>query len=458
MAWSGSFLVLSILVHLLLIGGATVLIVQVVQGRKEKLKFTAAPPSSAGPAEHKVKPTKKTSAAAPAVSKRITSTAINASVALPAMDINASTSPDLMASVMSGMGASGLGAGAGSGAGAGMASMPLEGLTAFGFKGLDQGGLVGHLFDLKQTKDRHPSEIMDDGVLKDRKLEADNGYKGEAWQRYEKIRRNPSQRSLLSDGVIAEAKLINDFLSSTWDPKILAPYYQSPNPLTTYSIVIPWVAQEDALKAFGVEKEVKPNRFLIHYKGTVTAPREGTFRFLVLVGNGMFAVRFNGQNVFGNVSPLIRSELFPKDPDKGTTYLGEGVQAGSWMHLRAKEKYPMEILMTIGGQSPGNVGFACSLMIEEKNPATPYLASDFQWQTKQGRQYQSEETLKHPDIYLRLPLFALKKGQSVPAFKPPSLEPGPNLSPETLAWWKHHGTWPKVPDMAPEPLVFPGSK
>ena len=98
MAWSGSFLVISILAHVILLGGATLLVVQVVQSRKDKMKFTAPPPSAAGMVEHKVKPSKK-AAAAPAISKRITSTAVNASIALPAMEMN-STGPDVMASVM----------------------------------------------------------------------------------------------------------------------------------------------------------------------------------------------------------------------------------------------------------------------------------------------------------------------------------------------------------------------
>jgi len=153
MEWSGSFLILSILVHLILIGLAMLLVVQVVQSRKEKLKFTAAPPSAAGPSEHKVKPSKKTAAAAPAISKRITSMAANASIALPAMEMNA-TGPDVMASVMSGMGASGLGSGSsgvgGASGAAGMASLPLGGLTAFGFKGKLAGGLVGHFYNLAE--------------------------------------------------------------------------------------------------------------------------------------------------------------------------------------------------------------------------------------------------------------------------------------------------------------------
>ena len=46
MAWSGSFLVISILLHVLLLGGATLLAVKVVQRHKEKLKFTAPPSQS----------------------------------------------------------------------------------------------------------------------------------------------------------------------------------------------------------------------------------------------------------------------------------------------------------------------------------------------------------------------------------------------------------------------------
>ena len=76
---------MSILVHVLLIGGATVLVVQVVQGRKEKLKFTAPPPSTSA-SEHRVKPSKKKTAVVPAISKHITSTAANASVTLPPPD------------------------------------------------------------------------------------------------------------------------------------------------------------------------------------------------------------------------------------------------------------------------------------------------------------------------------------------------------------------------------------
>jgi hypothetical protein len=319
-SWSGSFLVMSVLLHVILLGGATLLVVQVVQARKEKLKFTAPPPSANAGAEHKVKPSKKTAAPAPAVSKRITSTAVNASVALPPMEMN-STGPDVMASVMSGLGSAGLGAGMG--AGAGMSSMPLQGLTAFGFKGdLKSAGLVGHLYDLKQTKDRKPTEIKDDGLLKDRTQEQDKNYHGQGYDNFKLALTDPKKRNLLADGVVNDAKVINDFFSRSWDPHVLDAYYQSPDPVTAYQFAIPAASPADAVKAFGVENTVKPNHFLVHYQGTIIPPRDGMYRFVATVNNGMFAVRLDGQNVLGVVSPLISSSLFKVTPENPAPYYG----------------------------------------------------------------------------------------------------------------------------------------
>ena len=461
MAWSGSFLILSILLHILLIAGGAILVVQVVQGRKEKLKFTAPPPSPAGAVEHKVKASKKTAAASPAISKRIVSTAANASISLPVMEMNSSSGPDVMASVMSGMGGSGLGAGMGASGGAGMAAMPLGGLTAFGFKGKGfSGGLTGTLYDLKQTKDRQPTEIKDDGIFKDPNAQEDKGYRHEAWDRYQTALKDPNQHRLLSDGLLNSAKVYNEFFSRNWDTSVLERFYKSPDPMTAYQILIPRASQDDALIAFGVEKEVKPNRFLIHYKGTVTAPKDGSYRFVVSIDNGVLAIRFDGRNVFGQLSLLIKGDRFPKIPydrDK-ESHLGRDARPGEWMSLRAGSKYPIEIFMTVGGQTFGD-GFKCVLQMEEKYPEKPYVPSEFQWQSKQGLQYQTGDALKKPNIYLRLPLFALKKDVPIPRFEAPTeVKLDEKMSGGGQKYFKEFGPVVKCPDLAPEPLVFPGSK
>ena len=347
MAWSGSFLVLSILVHLILIGGATVLIVQVVQAKKEKLKFTAAPPSPAGPAEHKVKPTKKTAAAAPAVSKRITSTAINASVALPAMDLNASTSPDLMAGVMSGMGASGLGAGAGTGAGAGMASMPLGGLTAFGFKGKTTDGLTGTFYDLKQTSDQKPTDMAPTEDEKNFKIDQPNWRKSKENLRF--------------------GEVLKQFVSSNWDPKILDAYFKAPEKMSAYQIAFT-VASKEGPKAFGVDKWCTGLRWVVHYKGSFVSPKDGQFRF-VGFGDDILIVRIrqsgetSGKNVL-DASPLkqFAPEAQSKDSVGDFFY-----KAGPWFTLQAGQRTEIEILV---GEWPGG-STAAFLGVEDRSAPNP---------------------------------------------------------------------------------------
>ena len=458
MAWSGSFFVVSLLLHIVLLGGATVLVVQVVQGRKEKLKFTA-PPPSAGPSEHKVKPSKKTSAAAPSISKRITSSAVNASVALPAMDLSASSGPDVMASVMSGMGASGLGSGAGGGAG--MASMPVAGLTAFGFRGGGRSdGLVGRLYDLKQTKNHQPTDIKDDGLWVNPHQTDGMDILQQFGFRYQ-VMKDPSKHALLSPSILNEAKVINTFLGGGWDEKILLQYYRSQDPMIAYQWSIPMSTAKDAVKAFGVENEVKPTHILIHYKGIVKAPRDCTVRFRSMLRGGVMAVRFDGINVllstFGS-APLISEKPFEfvnpdpnYDKNKGKGY--DGLIVGKWFNVQAGKPYPVEIFISM---AEGN--FGSGLMIEEKYPATPYQPSEWQWQSKQGKEYQKGDALKTPFILLRYPLFALKKGIPAVPFTMPSALPPTKIPPDQLELWKSQGNHYMNPDVAAEPMIFPGAK
>jgi hypothetical protein len=459
MAWSGSFLVISILLHVILLGGATILVVQVVQGRKEKMKFTAPPPSAAGSVEHKVKPSKKTAAAAPAVSKRIASTAANASIALPAMDMNASTGPDVMASVMSGLGSAGLGSGAGGAAG--MASMPLAGLTAFGFKGGGRNdGLIGRLYDLKQTKDRRETDIKDDGFWKNpHQVDGMDFHQQQSFSG--KVMRDPTQHHLLSPSVLNEAKVINSFLGGSWDEKILLDYYRSQDPMVAYQWSIPMSSPKDAVKAFGVESEVKPTHIMIHYKGFVTAPRDMTIRFRCMLRGGVMAVRFENNNVLlatYSTSALLNTKSFEfkddypnYDKGKGVNYY-DGQAKGKWFRVHAGEKYPVEIFISMG-----EGGFGSGLMIEEKDPAKPYEPSAWQWQSNQGKQYQTGESLKTPFILLRYPLFALRKGVPPVPFTMPKTDPPDPNSPD-LDLWKKQGWHYLNPDVASEPMIFPGAK
>lgn len=356
MAWSGSFFILSILLHILIIGGAAVLVVQVVQARKEKLKFTAPPPAPPS-AEHKVKPSKKTAAAAPAISKRITSTAANTSIALPTMEMN-SSSPDIMSSVMSGMGASGLGAGAAGGAG--MAAMPLSGLTAFGFKG-GSGALKGYFYDLKQTSGK-----MSTGM-------------------------KPGDDA-------AHLKVVTDFVDAGWDDAVLDKFYKAKDYMSAVQIYIPAMPATEAPKAFGVDKEVKPGHWIIHYKGTVVAPRDGKFYF-VGFADDLIMVRFNGENVLAGGSMGHTADEFLRDKYKTDNEFiknvhGGRVRYGKTFEVKGGKSYPIDILIS---EMPGGSFRACLLIAEEKSE-TPY------------RKAKVENMLAYP-------LFQVKKGVPLPEWK-----------------------------------------
>lgn len=403
MAWSGSFFVLSLLVHVLLIGGATVLVVQVVAGRKEKLKFTAPHPSSAGPktVEHKVKLSKAT-ASAPSVSKRITSTAANASIALPPMEMNSSSSPDVMASVMSGLGTGSLGVGAAAGGGAagGGASMPGGGLTAFGYKGaVNVPGLKVNLYDLKQTPNGSKTDIGED---------FDKGAPAEALCDYKTVR-----------DVIA-------FMESKWDPKLLEKkYYKAKDTITAYQFWIPnELKQPEVLKAFGADTSVKPGFFIVHYTGKVTAPKDGEFQFVgypVLGGIPFFAIRFDEKNIYCGAPPENVKNLFPNG-----TNLKFKVSAG--------RTYPIEFLVVFKAarQNYRQLLLINQLTPPKTNPPNPY-----------------RENFIGNVLY---PTFQVKSGLPLPEYVPPDWSKKPPNAPSN--WAPREPMGPKVE----EAIVFPAQK
>ena len=375
MAWSGSFFVLSLLVHVLLIGGATLLVVQVVAGRKEKLKFTAPPPSAAGPktVEHKVKLSKAT-ASAPSVSKRITSTAASATIALPAMEMSSSSGPDVMASVMSGLGTGSLGVGAAAGGGpAGGASMPAGGLTAFGYKGSGGGpGLKVNLYDLKKKPNGSPTEI------------------GEFFKKME-ARAEARADLQLTEEVIG-------FMEAQWDPKLLEKkYYKAKDTITAYQLRIQTnngISQAEVLKAFGADSDVKPGYFIVHYTGRVSATNSTTYE--ILNAQGIYAIRFDDKNSYCAAPPETVKNLFPNGRQPIKTTVGR--------------TYNIDILLVFGAN---RYGYNLNLLFKDYNRKEPYPPNPFR---ERGGEV----------LY---PLVQFKSGLPLPKYIPPDWSGKPPNAP-----------------------------
>lgn len=199
--------------------------------------------------------------------------------------------------------------------------------SAFGSKGPAQDGLTGTLYDLKQTKDGKPTSI---GTATDNTNE------------FEKVAR----------------KFANSF-----DPKVLEPYFTSPKPLGTYQFFIPMMKADEAPKAFNVEKHVKPSRWLIHYKGKVSPPYSGRFRF-VGFADDILVVNINGENVFdGSLTYMtkLKNKKQTYGKAQGVKFIRQ-LYAGKWFKMIEGQTYDMQALV---GETPGGA-FSTFLLIEEK--------------------------------------------------------------------------------------------
>ncbi len=163
-------------------------------------------------------------------------------------------------------------------------------------------------------------------------------------------------------------KTVSDFAKS-FDPQVLAPFYQAPRKLYLTRVAIPKTPADQGPSAFKVQSRVQPNMWLVHYRGHVIAPESGTFRFVGL-GDDVLLVRFDGRLVFdgswedwNDFSHLDRSERYPKPDLDGwlDLYVGRNftVQQG--------ERYPIEVVL---GERPGG-DMLMALFIEKAGVAYP---------------------------------------------------------------------------------------
>ncbi|MBV9009321.1 MAG: hypothetical protein JO354_09180 [Verrucomicrobia bacterium] len=326
--FGGGFLLVSIIVHVVFIGGATVFVVQRYEAAR-KLTFKGGPPSpnpSTRAIEHKVQLAKKQSTmSVPSMAKRITTTGL-AKIALPDMPAmpKLASAPTKMAGA-AGADVSfnpGLNIAAG-GAISGGAPVPF-----FGFKESRGGGaLVGRLFDLKQLANGTPS-----------KLEQDHAYPAE----------------------------IANFVKAGMNDTYLSKYFAGPKPLYTTQVFIPKIPSDQGPGAFGLAERVQPKMWIVHYKGTVIPPESGTFRF-VGVCDDILVVRFNGMVVLdcGSMTPSGRAPQKFYNSDglqlKKDMAWYKGLGRGEPFQVNAGQSYPLDILI---GEWPGG-DFKAFLLIEK---------------------------------------------------------------------------------------------
>lgn len=205
--------------------------------------------------------------------------------------------------------------------------------SSFGTHSVKEKILQAKFYDLKQTSDGKPANSMTD----------------------------PEFCNIV-------AQFVKD---KQWDPEFLSKYYSASAPLFAPRLYLP--QDESALgpKAFGVEKDVEPFYWLVHYNGKFRALKSGTFRFIGC-GDNVLIVRLNKKNVLdgsggANFALDWSFNSNPRELLGAACALGWQLKGGQWFELKKGEHYDIEI---ITGDAGGGA-FSAFLFYEQKGETYP---------------------------------------------------------------------------------------
>ncbi len=212
---------------------------------------------------------------------------------------------------------------------AGSARAQVDEANAFGRSERGTAALVGIFYDLKQTQQRKPLPASRDNY----------------------------------------AKIVDQFLISGFDEAVLNQYFRAGRPLYTTQIITGMIKADAAPKAFGVAEVVKPSYWLIHYKGQVVPPRDGSYRFVGFADN-VLVVAVNRRvvlvaNLAGTELPAIGWKPASKSEPKPAAQPNS--KYGDWVDLRADRPVDVDILI---GERPGGA-FHATLLYQQKGETYP---------------------------------------------------------------------------------------
>jgi hypothetical protein len=285
---ANKFLFISILVHVVFALGATYYI---VQRNTEKAKLTFKPASTVNnptkrALEHKVSMAqKKKAGGAPPQAKRIATTGAS-KIALPDIPM-ISSATTVVPNMAAGMGGMGMGTGTGIGNGGGsMGAGGPPGFNLFGFKGTS-GGLVGVFYDLKQSRDRKAP---------------------------------PPGRGYM--------ETVKGFVEGGMKDDYLKDYFRAPQKLMATQFIIPRMDAEEAPKAYGVEKDVKPSQWLAVYRGKVQPPTSGDWCFLA-EADDIILVAINGKLILDGSWHTVANP--PENGKVAVNYANSGNPKGGYI-------------------------------------------------------------------------------------------------------------------------------
>ncbi len=347
----GEGLTISLIIHLVLILIAAIWVVSTVTDSVKKDPDSFSTGQGGGAAGDKAKQFKtraqpKNPKSMAKNAARITSKSANATISLP--DLPTSSVASLNTGMMGGGSSKGFGGGSGGGIGSGMGVGRGNGrnfVSVFGSK-TAVNGLPGTFYDFKQNKAGKPTPMM-----------------GGAPEKFGDPSNGPA--------IGLYNKEVNEFFDKGFAVSSLSNVFRAPDTLLASQIFIPPCPATEAPKAYGVDKECKPSRWIAHYRGAVKAPQTGKFRF-VGSGDDFMAVRWNrkvaldsgyqqfltgGENVYKDFGNKKCDETHP-------SRTGKPMRAGPWISITKDAEVPLEVVI---GETPGGTFYAI-LCIEVMAP------------------------------------------------------------------------------------------
>lgn len=360
----GGSLSISLFIHLVLLAIGVIWVFKIIPPEEEKVVDFMGKSGGGGPPSSETQARKQRAQMVQPNLARVSAANVMSDIVLPEPDeASRMTSVGSISSggLAGGLGGTGSGGGKGSGDGPGFGSGAFAGNSTgtgnknpFGSLSLDPHALTGTFYDFKQTRNRKSTDLS----------------------------------------VAQVQQEIIDFTTHGWKDSALKKFYQAPRTLYQARLYIPQMDANAAPAAFECEKEVEPGRWAVVYRGVVTPPQSGKFRF-VGAGDDILVVRFNRKNVFDHgfysgtvplsisskigamkgetedsqLKRLLRRDYPMEQPFKGYNYPSTrnlngaigGLGVGPVFEAEAGKEYPIEILLS---ELPGGK-FCANLLIEE---------------------------------------------------------------------------------------------
>ncbi len=202
--------------------------------------------------------------------------------------------------------------------------------SAFGSETESGSALMGIFYDLKQTQQQVPTGV-----------------------------------DVNSYGAILDSFVVRGF-----DEMVMNQYYRSTKPMYTTQIYIPMMAASAAPRAFGMGEYVKGTRWVIHYKGQVVPPTDGTYRFCGFADD-VIVVMVDGKvdleaGLF-NHTFLFKAAKWQSTEPPGIKMVDGRMTMGDWFAATPSKPIDLDILI---GERPGGI-FGAILTIQKQGETYP---------------------------------------------------------------------------------------